>query len=64
MKDLGQSYAAAPVNVGVGDAPIDASDAADSASRFEVAAYRLSQWLRSPRPYLMLLGFALFSVCI
>src|SRR5262249_15022453 len=37
-----------------------ALDAAESTSRFEVAAYRLSQWLRSPRPYLMLLGFALF----
>jgi ABC-type nitrate/sulfonate/bicarbonate transport system permease component len=30
------------------------------AKRFEVTAYRLSQWLRSPRPYLMLLGFGLF----
>jgi NitT/TauT family transport system permease protein len=27
---------------------------------FAVATYRLSLWLRSPRPYLMLIGFALF----
>jgi NitT/TauT family transport system permease protein len=27
---------------------------------FAVAMYRLSLWLRSPRPYLMLIGFALF----
>ena len=25
-----------------------------------IATYRLSLWLRSPRPYLMLIGFALF----
>ena len=30
------------------------------ASRLELSMYRLSQWLRSPRPYLMVLGYALF----
>jgi NitT/TauT family transport system permease protein len=28
--------------------------------RLESSAYRMAQWLRSPRPYLMLIGFALF----
>jgi NitT/TauT family transport system permease protein len=28
--------------------------------RLESSAYRIAQWLRSPRPYLMLIGFALF----
>lgn len=60
MTDLGPTYAGAGVNVGVGDAATSTADVTDSARRFEVAAYRLSQWLRSPRPYLMLLGFALF----
>jgi hypothetical protein len=30
------------------------------AKPFERTAYRIISWLRSPRPYLMLLGFALF----
>jgi ABC-type nitrate/sulfonate/bicarbonate transport system permease component/CRP-like cAMP-binding protein len=30
------------------------------ASRLELTLHRLTQWLRSPRPYLMILGFALF----
>jgi NitT/TauT family transport system permease protein len=30
------------------------------AGRLESSAYRMAQWLRSPRPYLMLIGFALF----
>jgi NitT/TauT family transport system permease protein len=60
MTDLQPTYAAAGVNVGVGDAATSTADVAGNAGRFEVAAYRLSQWLRSPRPYLMLLGFALF----
>jgi NitT/TauT family transport system permease protein len=29
-------------------------------SRLTLTMYRISQWLKSPRPYLMLLGFALF----
>jgi sulfonate transport system permease protein len=29
-------------------------------SRSQVTMYRLSQWLRSPRPYLMVIGYALF----
>lgn len=28
--------------------------------RLESSAYRIGQWLRSPRPYLMLIGFVLF----
>ena len=61
MKELEPSYAAAGVNVAVSDAAATRpTDTADKASRFEVTAFRISQWLRSPRPYLMLLGFALF----
>jgi NitT/TauT family transport system permease protein len=30
------------------------------ATRAELTMYRLAQWLRSPRPYLMLIGYALF----
>src|SRR5947209_15432466 len=60
VKKLEPSYATARVHVGVSDASTAALDAADSPGRFEVATYRLSRWLRSPRPYLMLLGFALF----
>ncbi len=41
-----------------GDAP--PAGTTRQASRAELTMYRLSQWLRSPRPYLMLLGFALF----
>jgi NitT/TauT family transport system permease protein len=61
VKELEPSYAAAGVNVAVSDpAAAPPADTADKASRFELTAYRISQWLRSPRPYLMLLGFALF----
>ncbi len=60
MKDPGLSYPAVAANVGLSDASTPVPEAVDTPSRFEVAAYRLSQWLRSPRPYLMLLGFALF----
>jgi ABC-type nitrate/sulfonate/bicarbonate transport system permease component len=60
VTDLETGYAAVGANVRLGTAPASVPDEAGKASRFEVAAYRLSQWLRSPRPYLMLLGFALF----
>ena len=42
------------------DLPDAAWEAVASASRLEVAAIACSHWLRSPRPYLMLIGFALF----
>jgi NitT/TauT family transport system permease protein len=64
LKELKASYAAAgPSRAGaspLGIASGSAAGGAEKASRFEVALYRLSRWLRSPRPYLMLLGFALF----
>jgi ABC-type nitrate/sulfonate/bicarbonate transport system permease component len=43
--------------------PVDSSDRKTGASlsrRINPTMYRLSQWLKSPRPYLMFLGFALF----
>jgi NitT/TauT family transport system permease protein len=60
VTELEPTYAAAHVNLGPGKASVAIPDSADRASRLEVAAYRLLQWLRSPRPYLMLVGFALF----
>jgi NitT/TauT family transport system permease protein len=36
------------------------SETTRQASRGEIAMVRLSQWLRSPRPYLMVVGYALF----
>jgi len=36
------------------------ADAQRQASRTEITLFQLSQWLRSPRPYLMLIGYALF----
>jgi NitT/TauT family transport system permease protein len=59
VKDLEPSLAGARATVGLADVSTVPGDAAE-ASRFELATYRISQWLRSPRPYLMLLGFALF----
>jgi NitT/TauT family transport system permease protein len=58
--DLEPTYSVARVNLHPGNASTAIPDAAESSGRLELAAYRLSQWLRSPRPYLMLLGFALF----
>jgi NitT/TauT family transport system permease protein len=61
VQDPASSFAAPEVSVGMERLPGDIpADAAAHASRREVVAYRLRQWLRSPRPYLMLLGFALF----
>jgi ABC-type nitrate/sulfonate/bicarbonate transport system permease component len=59
VKDLEPSLAGARATAGLADVSTVPADAAE-ASRFELATYRISQWLRSPRPYLMLLGFALF----
>ena len=59
MKDLESTFAAAEIGLGEA-ATAGLADSDDRASRVEVAAYRLRQWLGSPRPYLMLLGFALF----
>jgi NitT/TauT family transport system permease protein len=61
VKDLETTLAVAEAHVSLGDASTTAfADTADRVARLEVAKYRLTQWLRSPRPYLMLLGFAIF----
>ncbi len=61
MKDPESTFAVAEVDGGLTEVPTAGlADGADSTSRVEVAAYRLGQWLSSPRPYLMLLGFGLF----
>ena len=60
MTELEPTYAAAQANLAPRKASATIPDSADHASRLEVAAYRVSQWLRSPRPYLMLVGFVLF----
>ncbi|MGZ5874650.1 MAG: hypothetical protein ACXWKP_21330, partial [Bradyrhizobium sp.] len=36
------------------------SDSGYQATSLALSMYRLAQWLRSPRPYLMLIGFAGF----
>ena len=61
MKELESTLAAGEIGASLGEAPAGrpAGDA-DRAGRVEVALYRLRQWLSSPRPYLMLLGFGLF----
>src|SRR5713101_2845890 len=61
VKDPESTFAVAEVDGGLTEVPTAGlADGADSTSRVEVAAYRLGQWLSSPRPYLMLLGFGLF----
>ena len=59
MKDL-QSAFAGDVNVSLSPASLPAAKPGDGAGRQETIAFRLTHWLRSPRPYLMLVGFALF----
>jgi NitT/TauT family transport system permease protein len=59
VKDL-QSAFAGDVNVSLSPASLPAAKPGDGAGRRETVAFRLTQWLRSPRPYLMLVGFALF----
>jgi len=61
VKDPESTFAAAEIGAGLTEAPMSGlADGVDRTSRVEVAAYRLRQWLSSPRPYLMLLGFGLF----
>lgn len=59
MKDL-QSAFAGDVNVSLSPASLPAAKPGDGAGRQETVVFRLTHWLRSPRPYLMLVGFALF----
>ena len=59
MKDL-QSAFAGDVNVSLSPASLPAAKPGDGAGRQETLVFRLTHWLRSPRPYLMLVGFALF----
>ena len=59
MKDL-QSAFAGDVNVSLSPASLPAAKLGDGAGRQETVVFRLTHWLRSPRPYLMLVGFALF----
>jgi len=61
VKELEPMLAAGEINASLTAAPAGRSaDGTDRARRVKVAAYRLRQWLSSPRPYLMLLGFGLF----
>jgi ABC-type nitrate/sulfonate/bicarbonate transport system permease component len=41
-------------------AAVEAALGGRQPSRTAITMYRLSQWLRSPRPYLMLVGYAIF----
>ena len=59
MKDL-QSAFAGDVNVSLSPASLPAAKPGDGAGRQETLVFRLTHWLRIPRPYLMLVGFALF----
>jgi NitT/TauT family transport system permease protein len=59
VKDLETTVGVADVIAGP-DAVPAAGPADISGSRFEIFTHRLKEWLSSPRPYLMLLGFALF----
>jgi NitT/TauT family transport system permease protein len=54
------SFPASQVSMGLADAPAAVADGPERAKRFERTTYRIANWVRSPRPYLMLLGFALF----
>jgi ABC-type nitrate/sulfonate/bicarbonate transport system permease component len=48
--------------MGLADAPAadHLGERSERARRFERTLYRIGNWVRSPRPYLMVLGFALF----
>lgn len=60
MKDIRSAFAG-DVNVALAQGPTAVLAEADRGpGPLESFASRLAQWLRSPRPYLMLLGFALF----
>jgi ABC-type nitrate/sulfonate/bicarbonate transport system permease component len=60
VKDIPSAFAG-DVNVALAQGPTAVLAEPDRApGTLENFASRLAQWLRSPRPYLMLLGFALF----
>lgn len=60
MKDIRSAFAG-DVNVALAQGPTAVLAEPDRGpGPLESFASRLAQWLRSPRPYLMLLGFALF----
>ena len=60
MKDIRSAFAD-DVNVALAQGPTAVQAEPDRGpGPLESFASRLAQWLRSPRPYLMLLGFALF----
>jgi NitT/TauT family transport system permease protein len=56
------SFPAPQTHLGLADtaATAIAAERPDRAKRFERTAHRIGIWLRSPRPYLMVLGFVLF----
>src|SRR4030095_5485577 len=61
VKELAPMLAAGEINGSLSDAPAGRSaDGTDRARRVKVAAYRLRQWLSSPRPSLVLAGFGGF----
>jgi sulfonate transport system permease protein len=61
VQDPASSFAAPRAGAGIERMPGDIpAEAAAHVSRRELVAYRLRRSLRSPRPYLMLLGFTLF----
>jgi ABC-type nitrate/sulfonate/bicarbonate transport system permease component len=60
VKDVESAFAG-DVNVALAQGPTAVlARPGRGPGRLESFAYRVTQWLRSPRPYLMLLGFALF----
>jgi hypothetical protein len=60
VKDIPSAFAG-DVNIALAQGPTAVLAEPDRApGTLESFASRLAQWLRSPRPYLMLLGFALF----
>jgi NitT/TauT family transport system permease protein len=56
------SFPASQVSMGLADAPAAGllAERPERAKRLERTAHRIATWLRSPRPLLMVLGFALF----
>jgi sulfonate transport system permease protein len=56
------SFPTPQASMGLADAPAadHLGERSERARRFEKTLYRIGNWVRSPRPYLMVLGFALF----
>jgi len=56
------SFPTPQASMGLADAPAadHLGQRSERARRFEKTLYRIGNWVRSPRPYLMVLGFALF----